>query len=88
MQLTASEEDVWRGVLAWGQAKAGVQSSVRQWTDSDRTKMKQVLNVSNIIFIITYCVNITPLHQIYILNSRHNRMLCHVYKYIYIHISS
>jgi hypothetical protein len=35
---------VWRGVLAWGQAKAGVQSSVKQWTENDRSKMKQVLN--------------------------------------------
>ncbi|CAI8042115.1 BTB/POZ domain-containing protein 9 [Geodia barretti] len=43
-KLTASEEDVWRGVLAWGQAKAGVQSSVKQWTENDRSKMKQVLN--------------------------------------------
>ena len=37
---------MWRGVLAWGQAKAGVQSSVKQWTENDRSKMKQVLNVS------------------------------------------
>ena len=46
MQLTASEEDVWRAVLAWGHSKAGVQGSVKQWTDTDRAKMKQVLNVS------------------------------------------
>ena len=45
-QLTASEEDVWRGVLSWGQAKAGVDTTVKQWRDTDRSKMKQVLNVS------------------------------------------
>lgn len=37
---------MWRGVLGWGQAKAGVKGTVKQWTDSDRTRMKQVLNVS------------------------------------------
>ena len=56
MQLTASEEDVWRAVLAWGHSKAGVQGSVKQWTDTDRAKMKQVLNVStqHIILIIIH----------------------------------
>ena len=44
---------MWRGVLAWGQAKAGVQSSVKQWTENDRSKMKQVLNVS-------YTVDLSP----------------------------
>jgi hypothetical protein len=43
-KLTASEEDVWRGVLAWGQANAGIQRSVQEWTDTDRTKMKLILN--------------------------------------------
>lgn len=48
LQLTASEEDVWRGVLAWGQAKAGVKNNVKLWTEDDRSKMKQVLNVSSL----------------------------------------
>ena len=56
MQLIASEEDVWRGILAWGQAKAGVQSGVKKWTESDRTKMKQVLNVSNTVHDIMVMV--------------------------------
>lgn len=57
VQLTASEEDVWRGVLAWGQAKAGVQGSVQQWTDTDRAKMKQVLNVSMYVYASIVCVH-------------------------------
>ena len=45
-QLTASEEDVWRAVLSWGQANASVQNNVKQWSEGDRAKVKQVLNVS------------------------------------------
>ncbi len=44
MQLSVSQDDVWRAVLRWGQHVTGVEGGVGIWREGERLKMAETLD--------------------------------------------